>query len=89
MRKTFWNLVLSVGLMAFRLGSAVAQDDVRSANFYSQVSDGECGLEFTIAYRGRTAKGSIAFLGEGGWRLRGTLRASWLLTGSSLKTQTI
>ncbi len=48
---------------------AVAQDGVRNANFYSQTSDGECGLEFTIAYRGRTVKGSIAWT-DLGLRLR-------------------
>jgi hypothetical protein len=40
-----------------------------SANFYAQTSDGECGLEFTIASRDRTIKGSIAWT-DLGLRLR-------------------
>jgi hypothetical protein len=52
---------LNGALVALGLGFAVAQDNVQSsANFYAQSSDGECGLEFTIAYRGGTIKGSIA-----------------------------
>jgi hypothetical protein len=62
-----WGVGLALGL---GLGFAVAKDNVQSkANFYAQASDGECGLEFTIAYRNGTVKGSLAFT-DRGLRLR-------------------
>jgi hypothetical protein len=57
-------LGLTVGLR-----NVAAQEVVSNANFYAQTSDGECGLEFTIAYRYRTVKGSIAWT-DLGLRLR-------------------
>jgi hypothetical protein len=66
------RLTVLVGgaLVGLGLGFAVAKDNVQStANFYAQTSDGECGLEFTIPYRGRLARGSIAFT-DNGLRLR-------------------
>jgi hypothetical protein len=71
MRKD-WALIVTLGVELFRLGLgfAVAKDNVQSKpNFYAQTSDGECGLEFTIAYRNRPVKGSLAFT-DLGLRLR-------------------
>jgi hypothetical protein len=67
-----WTVLvgLSGAFVGFGLGFAVAKDNVQSsANFYAQISDGECGLEFTIANRNRTVKGSIAWT-DLGLRLR-------------------
>jgi hypothetical protein len=65
-----WIVGLSGALVGLGLGFAIAKDHVQSkANFYAQTSDGECGLEFTIARRNRTIKGSIAWT-DLGLRLR-------------------
>jgi hypothetical protein len=65
-----WTVLLSGALVGLGLGIAVAKDNVQSkANFYAQASDGECGLEFTIASRNGTVKGSLAFT-DLGLRLR-------------------
>jgi hypothetical protein len=63
------------------LGFAVAKDKVQSsANFYAQTSDGECGLEFTIAYRNGTIKGTIAWT-DLGLRLRGVPESFVVVNG--------
>ncbi len=63
------NSALPVAVaIALAVGFAQAQG-VWDARFYAQTSDGECGLEFTIAYSGRTVKGSIAWT-DLGLRLR-------------------